>query len=156
MSWIKIYWNCEYQGLTLPQVLFKNPGWFFWMVREEKFENKGQIAKEAEELNRKARRIRIPDKEGKNLVADYYVQPSGEMRFAIMEIVPEKQEPTGGHCSRKKMIDLRIPFNIKSYDKLGNSLLIKNVKGFLFQNSKLRMTRKRCEAFFDNDSNFVL
>jgi len=40
MPWTVIHWPCEYMGKTLPQVLFKDPDWFFFMIENRNFENK--------------------------------------------------------------------------------------------------------------------
>ncbi len=43
---------------------------------------------------------------------------------------------------------------IASYDKRGK-MLMDAVKYHLFGNAKTRMTRQRCEEFFDDPRNFV-
>lgn len=45
---------------------------------------------------------------------------------------------------------------MKVYDKSGGRLLIRDVKVYLFGGVNARLTAQRCEAFFDDDANFVL
>ena len=47
----------RHAGLTLPQVLFKDPGWFFWAHTRPLH---GAIAYEVQALYPKATRIRVP------------------------------------------------------------------------------------------------
>jgi hypothetical protein len=153
--WTRIYWDCKYKDKTLPQVLFLDPDWFFFMIESKKFEDKGPIVNEANEINLKARNIRISDKAGKDLVAEYYIYESSG-KFFGMAIVSQKQEKEAETYCRTDVIDLSIPHQMKSYDKWGNSLLISQVKWHLFGSKSYRMTKKKCEAFFDDDKKFVL
>ena len=153
--WTIISWECRHKGKTLPQVLFCDPDWFFFMMEKKRFEDKGPIANEAKELDLKSRHIRIPDKEGKDLVAEYHMYESTG-KFFGMDIVPKNDEEEIETYCRKEVIDLSIPHQMKSYDKWGNSLLISQVKHYLFGSSSYVMTEKRCEAFFEDDNNFVL
>lgn len=156
MPWTVIYWECDYKGKTLPQVLFTDPDWFFYMIEEKKFENKGPIADEAKTLALKARRIRIPDPRGEDLVAEYGLEPS-HRTFAHLELVPRSREAHAGATITERMdvIDLSYPREFKEYDKLGNHLFLLQMKHYLFGRRNYLMTRKRCEAFYDDDRNFV-
>jgi hypothetical protein len=153
MPWTKIHWPCKYKGETLPQVLFRDPSWFFYMIENRKFGDKGRIAEEARELEQKARNIRIPNNEGGNLVVEYTHQLS-DYSFACLEIVPKTRE-LHSRSNRKDVIDLSYPGQYKSYDKLGYKLLLSKLKFILFGNSNCRMTKRRCETFFEDDNHFV-
>ena len=154
MSWTEIYWSCRYKGKTLPQVLFSDPDWFFFMVERGNFNNKGVLADEAMEFDRKACNIKIPQREGKNLVAEYYVhQPTG--KFQDMRLVPRSQESHRGSI-RSNVIDLSVPRQISNCDKQGYRGLIRDVKFHIFGSPRYQMTKARCESFFDNDNNFNL
>lgn len=153
MPWTEIYWKCDYKGETLPQALFKDPDWFFYMIEKHYFENKGPIAEEARELDWKARHILIPDNEQENLVAEYTLDPSS-FSFACLEIVPRNQE-VHPRSERMPFIDLSLPRKYKQYDKLGNKLLLEQLKFIFFNRSNYRMTRERSEAFFENEGNFA-
>jgi hypothetical protein len=123
------------------------------MIENRNFENKGSIAEEASELDWKARHILIPDNAQNNLVAEYTLYPSN-YSFGCLKIVPRSQE-VHLRSDRKDVIDLAYPRQFKSYDKLGCRLLLSTLKYILFGSSSCRMTRERCEAFFENDDKFV-
>lgn len=57
---------------------------------------------------------------------------------------------------RSNFIDLSVPRQSASYDKLGGNFLIAAIKTHLFGGERVRMTARRCEEFFENDDNFDL
>jgi hypothetical protein len=76
-----------------------------------------------------------------------------------MNIVPAAQLNYLDHESstfRLAVIDLGIPRRIKSYDKLGCKNMISSFKFALFGNGSARMSKRRCESFFDDAQNFAL
>jgi hypothetical protein len=48
----------KYAGRSLPQILFMDPDYFFWAVKNKVFQ--GRLATEAAKLSWKARHIKIP------------------------------------------------------------------------------------------------
>ncbi len=75
-----------------------------------------------------------------------------------MLIVPKTQETHVGGSPvhvRLDWIDLAVPRQIKEYDKLGCRRLVAEMKEVIFGSSSVRLTRKRCEEFFNDASNFV-
>ncbi len=97
--------------------------------------------------------------------AVYYALPQCALSFPHgfsarihcgVDIIPKNHEEEIETYCRKEVIDLSTPRQMKSYDKWGNSLLISQVKQQLFGSSSYVMTEKRCEAFFEDDTNFVL
>ena len=154
MSWSVVSFG-KHEGKSLPQIIFSDPDWFFWAIENDAFKGKGRLEKEAEELDRKARTIKIPQSGEEQLVAEYAVHgPTG--KFADMELVPVSRPPHEGSTptSRRDVIDLSVPRQIADYDKLGYRNLLASVKFYLFGRLDARMTRKRCEEFFENDANF--
>ncbi len=154
MSWSKIYFG-KHKGKTLPQVVFSDPDWFFWAIDDGVFDGKGALKIEAKEIYKKATSIRIPEEGNEELVAEYGLRPSNGT-FCDLEIVPKSRPPHEGSTRtfRLPVIDLSVPRRIKDYDKLGCRLLISTAKFYLFGDSKRKMTKKRCEEFFSDDSNF--
>jgi hypothetical protein len=75
----------RYQGLTLPEVLFADPDYFFWL----KGVLKGALATEAEELARKACRVKIPKEPAEAFVVEYIFEPDG--KFVGFRIVRRGQ-----------------------------------------------------------------
>ena len=144
----------KHAGKTLPQIVFADPDWFFWAIEQNLFE--GPLRSQAKEIDARARAIRIPNNSAGSLLAEYAGHaPTG--KFANLEIVPASRPPHQGSTPtfRKDVIDLSVPRKIAPYDKLGCRNLISSVKLVLFGKSA-RMTKERCEAFFDDMTNFRL
>lgn len=154
MSWSSLKFG-KYKGKSLPQVIFIDPDWFFWAMENNIFEGKGMILGEAQELYRKSKSIHIPQKGSDRLVAEYAIHPPTK-KFGHMELVPESRPKHEGSTQtfRSNVINLSIPRQISPYDKLGCKHLLKNVKYCLFGNKSIKMTKTRCEEFFENDDNF--
>jgi len=155
MSWSVINFG-KHKGKTLPQVLFSDPDWFFWAIEEDIFQNKGSLRGQAADLNSKARRIKVPERHGTNMLVEYIIHsPTG--KFAQIELVSASQPHHNGSSPtfRKSEIDLSIPRQIVPYDKLGCKNMLKSAKFYLFESRSAHMTKKRCEDFFDDASNFT-
>ena len=153
MAWSILRFS-KHKGKTLPQILFSDPDWFFWAIEENVF--KGQLKDEAERIDARARAIRIPNNTRGKLQAEYFVhRPTG--KFGDMEIVPASRPLHQGSSPafRKDVIDLSVPRNIARYDKLGCRTLLSSAKHVLFGSRSARMTKERCETFFDDPKNFA-
>ncbi len=72
MAWTPLNFG-KYKGKSLPQVLFADPDWFFWAVENAVFENRPGLKTEADDLNRKARNIRIPGSDGVRRLVEYVI-----------------------------------------------------------------------------------
>lgn len=154
MAWSTLPFG-KHRGKTLPQIVFSDPDWFFWAIEENVF--KGPLRREAERIDARARAIRIPNNTAGSLEAEYLVHPPTG-KFGNMEIVPASRPLHGGSSPafRKKVIDLSVPRNIAPYDKLGCRTLVSSAKYVLFGSTSTRMTKERCDAFFDNPANFAV
>lgn len=158
MPW-SILWFGKYSGKTLPQIMFVDPDWFFWACEDGAFRNKGaRLKEEAEEIKRKSTSIRIPQNSSEKLIATYTFSDKG---FADLEIASKGDLIHGGLYLTYplRVIDFSqprepIPGERLYYDKQGYRIFLKNVKFILFGDRSYRMTRRRCEEFFDNDANF--
>ena len=141
------------KGKTLPQVVFDDPDWFFWALENGAFRE--TLAVQADEVGRKAQNIKIPGNDNGELVAEY-VMHTPTNKFAGLEIVPKSQTlHSGSRALRRDRIDLGIVRRFKKYDKAGGKLLVGCVKHILFGAVRARLTRQRCEEFFDDPKNFV-
>ena len=156
MSWAEVPFK-KYKGKTLPQVVLLDPDWFFWAMEASLLQKSRMLRAEAEEIDRKARNVRIPMADGEDLMAEY-VMDRNVGKFCDLKIIPRDQPLHKGSSptQRKDVIDLSFPRQIASYDKLGCRLLLKSVKYHVFGDSNTRLTKKKCEEFFSDDSNFVL
>jgi hypothetical protein len=154
MPWSVVTFG-EHKGKTLPQLIFSDPDWFFWAMAKGESFYWGKLKQEAAEIDRRARRIRIPNNKTGIFRAEYIVHaPTG--KFGSMQIVPADQPAHEGSSPtfRMTVIDLSVPRKIAPYDKLGCKNLISSVKCLFFGGSKT--TQKLCETFFDKLENFEL
>lgn len=154
MSWSVIGFG-KHSGKNLPQVLFVDPDWFFWAIEADAFKKRPKLLQEAIDLHRKAKNIRIPPALGKDMEAQYFIHvPSG--KFSHFDIVPASQPQHDGASPafRSPVIDLSVPRQISRYDKLGCKRMVSSIKEWGFGNKSTRMSKKKCEDFFDNDANF--
>ncbi len=135
---------------TLAQILWIDPDWFFWCYQNRKFH--GIHRAEATFLYRRAKRIAI--KKGSKV--EYFTDDRGV--FAGISLVDiNKPSHVGGSIAHySEYIDMSLPRQFKSYDKLGGKIMIRALKSIIFGNSSARVTQQRAEKFFNDDSNFML
>lgn len=145
--------HTKHKGKTLPQVVFIDPDYFFWGYEKEIF--KGVLKAEAEEIYYKAKHIKIPQRDGEQRVVIYYIhRPTG--KFESMELIPGSSVISDDYELILNVIDLSVPRQISSYDKCGSKEIILRTKAILFKNPSYKMTRARCEEFFNDANRFVL
>jgi hypothetical protein len=146
----------KHNGKTLPQVVFADPDWFFWAHEKGVFENRGRLRREANEIYQRATSIKVPQEDDEEKWVAEYGMHKG--RFCNVEVVPKSRERHHGSTTtfRRTVFDLSFPRQISSYDKGGCRLLVRSLKFYLFGDEHCRLTKQRCEEFFDDDSNFVL
>jgi hypothetical protein len=142
----------KYTGKTLPQVVLKDPDWFFWAY-EARALHRNHSAREAEEIYHKATHI-VPAWRGQtNWRVEYsYLSPYGTFGFQLIE--PGTPAHVGGSLAiRERYIDLSAGRAYKDYDKTGGKLLVDSLKSHVFEGAKL--TKKFAEQFFADDENFA-
>ena len=146
----------KHKSKTIPQVLFADPDWFFWAMEEDVFIKKGALLSEANDIDYKARNIKIPNDEECSLSVDYYIhRPTG--KFSHFDIVPTSQPEHVGSSPafRSHLVNMSIPRQIAPYDKLGCKHLVSSLKACVFGDKSERMTKSKCEKFFDDPDNFT-
>jgi hypothetical protein len=147
-------WNTvrigKHKGSTLPQVVWRDPDYFFWAIEDSMFRS-GSLRVQAADIYQRATHIKIPRQDH---VAIYLVDPTSS-KFTKLLLEPRSRRGHEEHVSGN-VIDLSVPRSLSSYDKTGSRLLIKDVKRILFGSSTRRMTKERCEKFFEDDDNFEL
>ena len=154
MPWTTLNFG-KHEGKSLPQVLFADPDWFFWACDQGVFERRDLLRREAATLRAKATSIRIPQDGGEPSRVEYLLYPTNG-KFAGFEIVEESRPAHEGSTRtlRADHIDMSFPCRLANYDKLGCVILVRSFKSLFFDNESARMTRARCEAFFDDLSHF--
>jgi hypothetical protein len=149
MNWTKLDFG-KHKGKSLPQVLLQDPDWFFWAVENRVFS--GQLALEAKDLQQKATHIRIPDLPD-DQIAGNYVDSTGKLAGVFIDPLSGSAE----NCAlRSRNIDLSVPRRFAEYDKTGGKIIVRAVKSYCLGGTQRRMTARRCEEFFSDDSNFNL
>ena len=147
----------KHKGKTLAQVMFKDPDWFFWAYSVGRFKGSPLYGREADEIYRKSRAIKVPQTGDEKMVAEYIVDPRNH-NFRGLDLVPVSRPPHKGYSItfRSPVIDMALVRQIANYDKSGYQRLVRDIKSYVLGNRSIRMTRSRCEAFFDDDANFAL
>jgi len=152
-KWTKLVFG-RHEGQTLPQIMFTDPGWFFWAHMNKTF--KGKMANEAHLIYARSTNIRIPQPPNEEWIAEYaFDLKSGKL--CDVTLVP-KDHPNfvrSRFTMRKPVLDMGIPFAVSGYDKLGNKILVDAIRGYVVGREVRKMTKERCEAFFDDLTNFV-
>jgi uncharacterized protein (DUF3820 family) len=138
----------KYKDRTLPQVLFEEPDYLFWLLRKEFL--KGALAMQAKELAKKAYRIRIPREPTEAFVVDYFFNSEGQ--FSCFSIVPKDAYQSPRVVYRLKHIDFSIIQKHKEYAKGQYKKFLKAFRRVFFGDKSARMTKNRCEAFFSGDN----
>ena len=157
MTWSTVNFS-RHKGKTLPQILFSDPDWFFWAVEEDTFKDKGVLKSEAEDLLQKAKNIKIPNNEDGKQIVEYVIDPS-RGKFAYFRVVPDCTPEHEGSSPTffKKVIDMSVCRGRADYDKKGYKIFIECIKIEVFKNKDIRrLTKKRCEDFFDDPLNFCI
>lgn len=144
------------KGFTLPQIIFQDADWFFYFAAGGK--TIYEIHKsEFDDIKRKATRIRIPQNRPEKMSIGYYIHPSSK-NFDSIRLVESSRIPNerGFGVSFDDLIDMSFPSRVQGYDKKGCKLLVKDMKEILFGSRSFRMTKQRCEEFFDDSNNFEI
>lgn len=155
MDWTAVdIGNYRGTGKILPQVVFDDPDWFFWAYQEGVF--KGALAAEAEHVYWRARRIRVPPRDGLARVAEYTTSSRTGKFIGLALVWADSPRHSPTSSDRLPWIDLAYPRNQRGYDKAGGQLILRAAKYHLFGFESARMTRERAAAFFEGDANFEL
>ena len=154
MNWTVINFG-KHKGKSLPQIIFRDADWFFHAYENEYF--KGIQAREARELYRRARSIRVPLRNGQKMLVEYFIHHDGKSRsgkFGTMRLIPDG--PGRGSRNVASSIDFYAPRIYAQYDKTGYKNFVSAFKAIIFGNASRRMNRQACEAFFNDNDNFDL
>jgi hypothetical protein len=103
---------------------------------------------EGQELNFKARNIKIPRPSNEHWRINYVFDRRGRFSgFTLFQVA----NSTEAYPNR---LDLSIAYRQKQYDKLGSRVLIKEFKNHYFGSQRAKLSRHQCQKFFDNEANF--
>jgi hypothetical protein len=153
MPWKPVSFG-KHRGKTLPQILFKDPDWFFWALEEDVFRGK-HPEREITDIAQKAQNIAPKEGTPESMLVQYTIHPIVE-KLADVDLVPHSRPAHEGSSptQRKHCFDLSFGRELANYDKTGADIIIRAIKFHYFGDCGYRMTKARCEAFFDEPSNF--
>jgi len=154
MKWSALTFG-KHKGKTLPQVMFSDPDWFYHGLEKGYF--KGSLFLQAREIHRKSCAIRVPLRDGEKRFVEYIID-RGSGKLATLHVITGNMESYRFHAKNMilDVIDMRVPREIAKYDKTGYQNFLYAMKTILFQDPGYKMSKRRCEEFFDNDGNFEL
>jgi hypothetical protein len=144
----------KYKGKTLPQIVLRDPDWFFWAHEVGALSS---VQSEADDAHRKARSIKPPRRDGEEQLVEYIIHEATGKSLGF-RLVTRRELDANGYDPMciGEVIDLSVPRQLCPYDKLGGRLLVADMKVYVFRNKAVRLTKKECEGFFECESNFVL
>jgi hypothetical protein len=145
MRWNTLQFG-RYKGKSLPEIIVRDPDWFCWILPKLY----GKLAKEAQELARRARAIKIPRGGRRRLEVEYEFDM--DRRFNGFEFV-DADSPPSRWSLRLPYLDLWRPLRRK-YDKRAGRIMLRDFRRRYFGKHK-RLTKERCEEFFSNNANFI-
>jgi len=73
-----------------------------------------------------------------------------------MELVKDSGLCYDGQGFMLDVIELSVPRQMSAYDKVGSKNIISRTKVIVFGDPHYKMTKRRCEEFFEDDSNFAM
>jgi len=144
----------KHEGKTLPQVAFSDPGYIYWAAAKSSF-GSSRLAWELADVAKKGKRIKIPDNDLMDKRVYYYIdRTSGKV--ANVEVVGADHGPHVGSSGTRQTsyFDISVPRKLAPYDKTGGKFVIGAIKHHVFGNSRAQLTKAKCEAFFDDVTNF--
>ena len=149
--WTEVYFG-RHKGKTLPQIILSDPDWFFWAVSNNVF--KGPLARQAEDLERKATAIKIPKRYPRKWEVEYRYEHDGQF-IGFGFVKADSLTCTRSYSTiRLPYLDLSRIRQAKTYDKKGGKKVIRHFRVLYFGVGS-RLTKRRCEEFFDDERNFV-
>jgi hypothetical protein len=157
-NWITDWTTINYRNhisKSLPELLFEDADLFFHMYENNFF--RGDLEKEAEELYKRARSIKVPSRNGQNMLVQYfsyYDRKSKKEKFSMMKLIPNG--PVLGHLNVSTWIDFYVPRSYSDFNKTGYKNFVVALKEILFRNRSLRMNSEDCELFFNRQRYFDL
>lgn len=153
MAWNEILFG-KHAGKSLPQVALSDPDYIYWAVEEGTFKSP-RLAAELAEVARKGRRIVIPGNRLTTKKVRYYIDPNVR-KLAVVDVIDAEEGPHVGSSRTREsdFFDLSLPRRLAPYDKTGGRFLVQAIKRHVFGKESTRLTRARCDGFFDDPANF--
>ena len=139
----------QYDGLTAPQVMFRDPDWAYWAV--EHIRPHPVHPCDLPLVCRRGRAIRIPACHP-GMVAQYAVDPL-RGTFEGLHLIP-REMPREHNTIVRDVIDMAVPHELRFYDKGGYKIFLRDLKRIVFGDPRIRIAKERAERFFADEGNF--
>ena len=154
MNWYELRFG-KHQGKTLPHIALIDPCWFMWAYMDEEIFNQSRkpLREQADYVYQRSCNIRIPNNPNGTKVVYYYYHMYG---FINDFYVTCASDDLSGSELANHTIDLSLPHQTGPVDVRVIQPFIRSLKRYLFGSEKARLTRRRCERFFEDDDNFDL
>lgn len=145
----------KHQGKTLPHIALIDPCWFMWAYMDERIFNKSRkpLLEQADYVYKRSCNIRIPNNPNGTKVVYYCCHMYG---FVNDFVLSDASGNRSGFGFTGRTIDLSFPHLTGPVDVKVIQPFIRSLKRYLFGSEKARLTKRRCERFFEDDDNFDL
>jgi len=140
--------------LTLAQIIFIDPDWFFYNLNSSGFKNKKRIREEALFLAKRAKNIRIPKDNPNKWRVEYRMRDGEFQSLAIVE-VNQLRKPSHIALYDTMKIDMEFPQKQKQKNTRWSKSFGKKTCRVLFGKNTI-VTNQLCSTFFNNADNFIL
>lgn len=157
MKWLPIP-DRAHQGKTLPEVFLLAPAFVINAVKAREF--RGPLLAQAKEVCRRAKVVRVPlgDDVEQDVVVFYFLLPDGNYsgHAAVGRSDPKlSQYEKFSVAKTDNCLDLTMPMRIAPGDPAAPTAMVEALKFTLLGDPHAVLSRQQCEAFFDDDENFV-
>ena len=142
----------KYEGLTLPELVLRDPDTFFWRYENRKFGGR-ELAFEASWIARDARHIKLPQIDQKLFEVEYIFSTYGKLEH-VSVVSPKRHRPPDPSSIFRKHFDLSVPYEEGNQDRNGGQFIIDVLKYYVFYDENTVLTKEICEEFFENHDNF--
>jgi hypothetical protein len=146
----------KHKGKSLAQVVLHDPDYFFRANDTHAFLRQG--FPEASSLAWKACNIKMPKPNAEDRCVQYHFEPGTEIFHGfklVQRPAPEEYPGLPGFMRQPpNSLDLSVVYRRNRRDKIGNERLLRDFKHYYFENAHGNLSRKECDAFFDDRSNF--
>jgi hypothetical protein len=156
MQWKALKFG-KHSGKTIPQILFTDPAYFYWAMENDVFY--GRLKVQADLADLRSRMIVLKGRKRGSYDIEWVYDPDGAFCY-IQVIDPHRPWHVGSsQRQRTKYVDLNLlrresAYNPRRRDRRGYKRLLRCLREILFEDEGVRFSRKRCDDFFSDRSNF--
>lgn len=150
MDWTELRFG-KRKGETLPEIAFYDPYYLMWLLEEANLVDR--LAFEARRIKRRISRIVLKTRKYGSYEFVWDIDRWGYHGVRVARRVkPEDRQPHDGE--RTQFLDLAMLKSRGRFSKRDYELFCADIRKILFGDANHKMTRSRCEAFFNNPRNF--